>query len=123
MASLDSIFTKSGLDENKKKAKMLFGRLLINLRKSNHIKLYSLLESVNESDLVDGALQLKLSDKVAFDMINNKSDIDVLSSTISAIQSGLEIKLICNGKEPFDVFKFESRLKEEFGRLLTIKKD
>ena len=32
-----------------------------------------------------------------------------------------KIKLMCNGKEPFDVYKFESRLKEEFGKILMTK--
>lgn len=123
MVTLDPIFTKSNLDEGKKKAKMIFGRLLISLRKSNHIKLYSLLESVGESNFQDNELELTLTDKVAFDMINNNTDIGVLVDALSNIQSGAKIKLMCNGKEPFDVYKFESRLKEEFGKILTIKRD
>lgn len=123
MANIDAVFTKSNLDEGRKKAKMMFGRLLIALRKSNHIKLYSLLESVIDTNCTNDVLELTLSDKVAFDMINNKSDIEVLSTTLLSIQSGLSLSLVCNGKEPFDVFKFESRLKQEFGKILTIKKD
>ena len=61
MAGLDSIFTKSNLEESKKKAKMLFGRVLIYLRKNNHIKLYTLLESVEDTDLIDGELKITSS--------------------------------------------------------------
>jgi hypothetical protein len=123
MANIDAVFTKSNLDESRKMAKMLFGRLLIALRKSNHIKLYSLLESVVDSNYHDNVFELTLSDKVAFDMINNKSDIEVLVTTLATIQNGARLSLMCSGKEPFDVYKFESRLKEEFGKILTIKKD
>jgi len=122
MGNLDEIFTKSNLDENKKKAKMLFGRILISLRKNNHIKLYSLLESVSESDIVEEELHIVLSDKTAFNMINNKGDLDVLQEILSTLQEGLKIKVSCNGKEPLDIYKFEARLKEEFGKILTIKK-
>lgn len=123
MATLDDIFTKSNLEESKKKAKMLFGRLLISLRKTNHIKLYSLLESVENSDIVEDKLTLTLSDKVAYEMMNNNNDLSVLNDLITQIQNGLKIALNCSGKDPFDVFKFESKLKNEFGKLLTIKKD
>lgn len=122
MASLDSIFTKSNLEESKKKAKMLFGRLLINLRKTNHIKLYSLMESVEDSDLKDGVLSLILTDKTSFDMINNKSDIAVVNEILGTLQEGVTVSLSCTGKEPFDMFKFESRLEKEFGKLVTIKR-
>lgn len=121
MATIDDIFTKSNLDESKKKAKMLFGRILINLRKTNHIKLYSLLESVNESDIQKGVLEISLSDKTAFDMINNKDDLQLLNDTLAGIDPSLGIKVNCSGKEPFDMFKFEGKLREEFGKLLTIK--
>ena len=123
MATLDDIFTKSNLEESKKKAKMLFGRLLISLRKTNHIKLYSSLESVENSDIVEDKLTLTLSDKVAYEMMNNNNDLSVLNDLITQIQNGLKIALNCSGKDPFDVFKFESKLKNEFGKLLTIKKD
>ena len=43
---LDDVFQKSNLDENKKKSKMIFGRLLINLRKNNYIKLKKLPQSI-----------------------------------------------------------------------------
>ena len=123
MATLDQIFTKSNLEESKKKAKMMFGKVLISLRKSNHIKLYSLLESVVDTDIVDDTLKLTMSDKVAYEMINNRTDLDVLNETIKSIQPEIVVELCCNGKEPLDLFKFESRLREEFGKLLTIKKD
>lgn len=120
MPDLDEIFTKSNLDENKKKSKMLLGRLLIALRKSSYIKLYTLLESVNDTNLNNGTLILALSDKVSFDMINNQRDISVLEEVLGTIESGICIKLECDGKEPFDKFKFERLLQDEFGGILTI---
>jgi len=121
MANIDQIFTKSNLDENKKKSKMMFGRILINLRKANHIKLYSLLESVIDTNIVSEKLEIVLGDKTAYDMINNKSDISLLDETLKAIDSTLAINISCSGKEPFDMFKFEKTLRDEFGKLLTIK--
>ena len=115
MASLDSIFQKSDLEESKRKAKMLFGKVLINLRKNNHIKLYAMLESVNETDLIDDVLKLTLSDKTAYEMINNKADIETLCITASSIQSNAKVEIICNGKDAFDMYKFESKLRQEFG--------
>ena len=120
MATLDDIFT-SNLDEGKKKAKMYFGRILINLRKTNHIKLYSLLESVDMPDIVGEELVLTLQDKTAYDMINNDTDIQVLRGILQGIDSSLNISLKCTGKDPIDVYKLTSRLKEEFGKILTIK--
>ncbi|MBE5736449.1 MAG: hypothetical protein E7356_03775 [Clostridiales bacterium] len=122
MASLDEIFASNNLSESKKKAKMYFGRILINLRKTNHIKMYSLLDSVEDTDIIDNKLTISLSDKVAYDMINNANDISILDGILRGIQEGLKVELICTGKEPVDVFKLESRLKAEFGKLLTIKK-
>ena len=123
MAGLDDIFVKSNLDENVKKAKMFFGRMLINLRKNNRIKLYSLLESVSDTKLIDNVMQITLSDKTAYDMINNGDDINVLRDALRTIQDGLDIEVLCDGKEEFDVYKFETFLKSEFGKLLTIKRD
>lgn len=120
--TIDDIFQKSNSDENKKKSKMLLGRLLINLRKNNYIKLYALLESVNDTNLVDNVLQLTLSDKTAYDMINNQNDIHSLNEELNKLDSSLKIELFCNGKEPFDLFKFEKFLQEEFGKTLTIKR-
>lgn len=123
MAGLDDIFVKSNLDENVKKAKMFFGRMLINLRKNNRIKLYSLLESVSDTKLTNNVMQITLSDKTAYDMINNGDDINVLRDALRTIQDGLDIEVLCDGKEEFDVYKFETFLKSEFGKLLTIKRD
>lgn len=123
MAGLDDIFVKSNLDENVKKAKMFFGRMLINLRKNNRIKLYSLLESVSDTKLTNNVMKITLSDKTAYDMINNGDDINVLRDALRTIQDGLDIEVLCDGKEEFDVYKFETFLKSEFGKLLTIKRD
>lgn len=123
MAGLDDIFVKSNLDENRKRAKMLFGRMLINLRKNNRIKLYSLLESVSDTVMQDNVIKITLSDKSSYDMINNSGDILVLKEVLNTIQRGLDIEIACDGKEEFDMFRFETFLKQEFGKLLTIKKD
>ncbi|MGN0960726.1 MAG: hypothetical protein ACI4PF_00835 [Christensenellales bacterium] len=120
---LDNVFVKSNLDENKKKAKMIFGKLLINLRKSNHIKLYSMLESVVDANIEDNVIKLLFSDKSSFDMLNNTNDLGVLKENINAIQNGLGLSINCDAKEEFDTYKFETFLKQEFGKLLTIKKD
>jgi len=124
MAVLDNVFQKSNLEESQKKAKMLFGRILINLRKNDKFKLYSLLESVNVSDIVEGCLIITLSDKVSYEMLNNQHDISELLKVAQSINADItQVKIKCNGKDPFDKFKFETRLKEEFGRILVIKKD
>ena len=94
MASIDSIFTKSNLSETQKQAKMIFGRILIALRKSNKIKLYSLLESVESHDICEEKLKLTMSDKVAFDMVNNKNDIEALNVILNDIKSGFTICII-----------------------------
>ena len=65
MANLDGIFEKSTLSESKKKSKMIFGRLLINLRKQGHIKLYSLLGGVEDTDIENNKLQLLFKDKTS----------------------------------------------------------
>ena len=119
--TLDEIFTRSNLEESKKKAKMLFGKLLIQLRKNNYIKLYSLLESVEETDIVGDKFKMVFNDKSAFEMMNNPNDFEILNCLISGIQAGLSIEVQHNGVEPFDMNKFEARLKKEFGKLLTIK--
>lgn len=123
MASLDNIFTRSTLTDSQKQAKMIFGRLLIALRKSNKIKLYSLLESVCDHDIENNTLKFTLSDKVSYEMINNRNDLETLQGLIDVIRSGLKLEINCSGKEPFDVYKFEEKLKKEFGKILTIKKD
>ena len=122
MASIDTLFQKTNLEESKREGKMLFGRMLISLRKSNHIKLYAMLESVEEMDLVDGTLKLTMSDRTAFEMINNKEDLLALEQEVSSIKAGTTVELLCNGTKAFDIFGFENRLINEFGKKLTIKR-
>ena len=122
MASIDTLFQKTNLEESKREGKMLFGRMLISLRKSNHIKLYAMLESVEEMDLVDGTLKLTMSDRTAFEMINNKEDLLALEQEVSSIKAGTKVELLCNGTKAFDIFSFENRLINEFGKKLTIKR-
>ena len=122
MAGFDKIFEKSNISEEKKKSKKLFGKLLIKLRNSNHIKLYAMLESVNEMDIVDGVLKLTLSDRTAYEMIDNKDDLAVLTSEVSAINPNTKVELLCNGRKAFDIHQFETELINEFGKKLTIKR-
>ena len=122
MATIDTIFQKSNLAESKKEAKMLFGKMLISLRKNSHIKLYSMLESVNEMDIVDNVLKLTLTDRTAYEMIDNKADLAVLNQSASALRADTTVELACNGRRAFDKYQFETRLFNEFGKILTIKR-
>lgn len=123
MVELDGIFTKSNLDKNKKNSKMIFGKLLIKLRKNNKIKLYSLLESVIDTDMDVSVIKLIVKDKSTYDMLNNPTDIGILNSSLDEIANGLRLELVCCEKNEFDTQKFETFLKNEFGKILTIKKD
>ena len=122
MATLDSIFQKSNLAESKREAKMLFGKMLISLRKNSHIKLYSMLESVNDMDIVDDVLKLTMSDRTAYEMIDNRDDIAILNQEVGSLRMGTTVQLDCNGNRAFDVNQFETRLISEFGKTLTIKR-
>ena len=118
--NINDIFT-SELSESEKKAKRVFGRLLIALRKNSHIKLYSLLGGVTKSNIVDNTLIITISDKTSFDMINNPHDISGIEAELNSIEPGLKVQFECDGVAAFDMYKFEERLKAEFGRILTIK--
>ena len=122
MASIDTLFQKTNLEESKREGKMLFGRMLISLRKNNHIKLYAMLESVEEMDIANGVLKLTMSDRTAYEMINNKEDLLALEASASALRPDTKVELLCNGAKAFDVFDFENRLINEFGKKLTIKR-
>ena len=122
MASIDTLFQKTNLEESKREGKMLFGRMLISLRKNNHIKLYAMLESVEEMDMDNGVLKLTMSDRTAYEMINNKEDLLALEASASALRPDTKVELLCNGTKAFDVFDFENRLINEFGKKLTIKR-
>ena len=121
MSDLDKIFEKSNLDENKKKSKTIFGKLLINLRKNNHIKLYSLMSSVVDTDLEGDNFKLTFLDKASFDLINNKNDIDIINDILKDIEDNVSVLLLFDRDKVFDVYKFKEYLKKEFGRILTIK--
>ena len=122
MASIDTLFQKTNLEESKREGKMLFGRLLISLRKNNYIKLYAMLESVEEMDITEGVLRLTMSDRTAYEMINNKEDLASLSKVASSLRAETKVELLCNGTKAFDIFDFENRLINEFGKKLTIKR-
>ena len=116
---LDKIFV-SNLDEDKKKSKKYLGRLLLRLKKDNCIKLYSLMGSVIDSDIKDNKFIIKLADKVSFEMINN-ADREIILSIINEFESGLGLDITFDEKNVFDAHTFKNFLKDEFGKLLTIK--
>ena len=120
MADLDSIF-KSDLDENKKLAKRLFGKLLINMRKNNHLRLYSLMSDIGDCDFSEDTLTLIFDSKSSFEMINNKVDIECIEKELSNIQENSKIAFKCEEKKKFDKYQFTEYLKKEFGKILTIK--
>lgn len=122
MASIDTIFQRSNLEESKRQAKMLFGKMLISLRKNSHIKLYAMLESVNEMDIENDVLKLTLSDRTAFEMIDNKEDLAVLNKEVCVFRPNTTVELLCNGHRAFDIHQFKTRLINEFGKTLTIKR-
>lgn len=121
MDSFDKIFSGSDLSENEKRAKKIFGRLLISLKKSNRIKIYSLLSGVATSNIVDNDLVLVFSDSTSYNMLDNKSDLDILNGVLSSLGETLTIKLTVDGKKEFDMEMFKNRLKNEFGKILVIK--
>lgn len=120
MTNFDKIFT-SDLDENKKKSKMIFGKLLLSMRKNNKLRLYSLMSEVFDTELNDNTLILVIGDKSNYEMMNNKPDLETILQELSTIQSGLQVELKCVEKVKFDMYQFEERLKKEFGKILTIK--
>ena len=120
MANFDDIFT-SNLDENKKKTKMIFGKLLLSMRKNNRLRLYSLMSEIYDTDFKDNTLVLIVGDKSNYEMMNNKTDIDTINGDLSNIEEGIKIEFKLVEKIKFDMFKFEERLKKEFGKILTIK--
>lgn len=120
MNSFDEIFT-SNLDENKKKSKMIFGKLLLNMRKNNHIRLYSLMSEVFDTDYRDNVLTLIIGDKSTFEMMNNRNDIDTINQELSSIDSAYTIDIRCEEQKKFDMYQFEEKLRKEFGKILTIK--
>lgn len=121
MAGLDDLFEKSTLAESKKKSKMIFGKLLIALRKNGAIKLYSLLGGVVDTDVANNNLLMYFKDQATFDMVNISHDIATINEILSSIDSDLKVEMICLEKNHLDEYKFEEFLKEEFGKILTIK--
>lgn len=120
MTGFDKIFEKSNMSEEKKKSKKLFGRMLINLRNSNHIKLYALMEGVVDTDMNGQVVTLVFGDKTSYDMVNNVKDKEEINKILDSIEGGLSCKLECNAESAFDEYQFEQFLKNEFGKLLTV---
>ena len=121
MDVFDKIFTKTNTDENKKKSKMVLGKLLIKLRSNNHIKLYSLMESVSNTDIVDGVFKMTIDDAVSYEMINNPKDIATLQELLGQIDGDLRVELYSTGRRDFDPVRFENYLRQEFGKIVVIK--
>jgi len=121
MTGIDKIFEKTNISEEKKKSKKIFGRLLINLRKDNHIKLYALMEGVADTDMQDNFLIIKFNEKASYDMVNNTRDIEMLNTILGTIESGVKCKLECLNIKIFDADRFEEFLKKEFGKIMKIK--
>lgn len=117
---IDKIFT-SNLDENKKKSKMIFGKLLLNMRRNNHIRLYSLMSEVIDTEFLNDKLTLVIGDKSSFEMLNSKADFDTIEKELKSIEDTLELELKCVEQKKFDMYQFEEFLKQEFGKILTIK--
>lgn len=120
MADLNTIFT-SNLDENQKHAKLLFGKLLVSLRKNNYMKMYSLMPGVSDQKYDGHVLTLVFSDKNSYVMLNNAGDIADMDTLMNEIESGVKIALECDEQKVFDEYQFEEYLKSEFGKILTIK--
>ena len=120
MANFDEIF-KSDLTEQDKLAKSIFGKLLILLRKNNHMKLYSLMNGVSDTKMQDNVIKLIFDDKIAYDMANNPNDLETLKSLLGDIDKGLSLKIENGQAKTFDEYKFVEYLKDEFGKILTIK--
>lgn len=121
MTDIDAIF-KSNLNDSQKKARSIFGKLLISLRKNDYMKIYSLLGAVVDQNLKDNVITLVFSDNNSYLMLNNSGDIGDINLLLNNIQDGLKVELKCASEKNFDEYQFEQFLKEEFGKILTIKK-
>ncbi len=121
MDIFDKIFTKTDAEEGKKKGKMYFGRLLIKLRSENHIKLYSLMESVSNTVLDNDVLKITLSDGGAYAMLNNPKDLATINDVLCSIESGVRVELNTTDKKTFNSALFEEKLRQEFGKIVVIK--
>lgn len=112
--------TSNNVAKTKNLAKKIFGRLLIKLRTSNNIKLYSLMGAVSDTKLVDNVIKLFFSDNMSYTMLNNQDDIVMINTILNDIQSGVTCELECT-QVAFDTYEFESFLKDDFGKIVTIK--
>ena len=63
-----------------------------------------------------------MTDRTAYEMINNKEDLASLEKVVSSLRAETKVELLCNGTKAFDIFDFENRLINEFGKKLTIKR-
>lgn len=120
MADIDNIFT-SELNENEKHAKSIFGKLLLLLRKNNCMKIYSLMSGVSEQTYSNNVITLVFSDNSSYLLLNNTDDLADLNGYLNEIEEGLKVELKVSGEKTFDEHQFEEYLKDEFGKIVTIK--
>ena len=121
MTDINSIF-KSELTDEQKKAKSLFGKLLIALRSQNHMRIYSLMNGVIDTNIRDNVIVLRFEDKTSYALINNLDDINCINSILKKKKKKeYQVEFDMQENNDFDIYKFEEFLKSEFGRILTIK--
>lgn len=120
MADINSIFT-SNLNDSQKHARSLFGKLLISLRKNDYMKIYSLMSNVIDQKYENNVLKLVFSDKNSYELLNNNEDILNINKLLNEIEDALTIAFECGESKGFDEYQFEEYLKNEFGKILTIK--
>ena len=120
MTNIDTIF-KSELTENEKLAKSYFGKLLIELKKNNDLKIYSLMGGVSDTKLIDNVLKLVFSDKSAYDLLNNENDANRINLILKSINENVKAELVLSSSKTFDEHQFTEYLKNEFNKILTIK--
>lgn len=120
MTDINSIF-KSDLDEGQKHARSIFGKLLLSLRRNNYMKIYSLMSGVSGWEYENNVITLIFSDNNSYLMLNNNGDIEDINKLLNDIENNLKVQFKCNAEKTFDEYKFEEYLKEEFGKIVTIK--
>lgn len=120
MADINSIFT-SNLNEDEKRAKSIFGKLLLALRKNDYMRIYSLMSGVADQKYCGNVIKLIFSDNNSYLMLNNKGDIEDMNRLLNDIENGLHVELVSLNEKTFDEYQFEEYLKNEFGKMVTIK--
>ena len=79
------------------------------------------MESVSDTDIVDGVFKMTIDDAVSYEMINNPKDIATLQELLAQIDGDLRVELYSTGRRVFDPVRFENYLRQEFGKIVVIK--